>query len=540
MEEEKNFISRRNFIKGATIATGAGILMGCAPQVAETAEPSQAASGDVAASDGSSSVKTWRDAPDPVTDISETIDADVVVVGAGTGGVCATLAAVLAGVKTVCIQKGPIVLTHGGNFGAMNSRFQEEIGNPKLDLVTLANHHIRYNNHRPDWDLVKEIMTQSAKTLEWITDETGVGWDVRTPSNLNNYDYNQPTFATGHATQAPEKAIGLANVIATRAQELGAEFYFNTPGEQLVQDDSGRITGVIAKNADGKYVQFNAAKGVILATGDYGSNSEMCADLCPWVLGTHNYYNPNNNTGDGHRMGYWAGGKMETAPHTKMAHIHNCIDGTNLTDSPIKSNPFLWVNQDGNRFANEDMEYAMVCNAVREQPEDVFYIILDSNFNDQITKMWNPKSPVNMDAFNKAIELGYIVKGDTLDEAAQAFNIPADALQATVDRYNVLAAAGADEDFGKPAEDLQPVEAGPFYIVRVYTPMDVTMGGLMIDLNMHVIDNEKAPIQGLYAVGNTSGGFYGGTDYDLEVDAFSLGRAVTTGRLAGEYAAAGI
>ena len=540
MKKEEYSISRRNFIKNVSVATGAGLLAGCAPKVVETAEPT-ASSNEVESGESAGSVsKTWRDAPDPITDISETIDADVVVVGAGISGVCAALAAVQGGAKTVCIQKGPAVLTHGGNFGAMNSRFQKEIGNPEIDLLTLANHHIRYNNHRPDWDLVKEIMLQSAKTLEWITDETGVGWNVRTPSNQNNYDYNQPTFATGHATQDPSKAIGLANVIATRAQELGVEFYFDTPGEQLIQDSTGRVTGVIARNADGQYVQFNAANGVILSTGDYGSDYEMCADLCPWVVGTHNYYYPHYNTGDGHKMGYWIGGKMETAPHTKMAHIHNCIDGSNLADSPIKSNPFLWVNQEGNRFANEEMEYAMVCNVVREQPGDLFYIVLDSTYNEQLGKMWNPRPPVNEEAFNKAMELGYIVQGDTLDEAAQAFDIPVDALKATVDHYNGLAAAGYDEDFGKPAEDLQPIEVGPFYIVRVYTPMDVTMGGLMIDLNMHVVDNEDAPIQGLYATGNTSGGFYGGIDYDLEVDAFSLGRAVTTGRLAGEYASAGI
>ena len=85
---------------------------------------------------------------------------------------------------------------------------------------------------------------------------------------------------------------------------------------------------------------------------------------------------------------------------------------------------------------------------------------------------------------------------------------------------------------------MQPVEAGPFYIVRTYTPMDVTMGGLMTDCDMQVIREDGSVIEGLYAVGNTSGGFYGGVDYDLELDAFSLGRAATTGRLAGEHAAA--
>ncbi|NTU89955.1 MAG: FAD-binding protein, partial [Actinobacteria bacterium] len=217
---------------------------------------------------------------------------------------------------------------------------------------------------------------------------------------------------------------------------------------------------------------------------------------------------------------------------------HNCIDGTDLTDSPIKNDPFLWVNQAGERFANEDMEYAMICNNVREQPGDVFYIVFDKNYDAQRAAFWNPKAAAtDPAAFAKAIELGYIVEGQTLEEAAKGFEIPAEVITTTVKRYNELAANGKYEDFGKPAADLAPIKDAPFYIVRSYTPMDVTMGGLMINTKMQVLDENDEVISGLYAAGNTSGGFYGGTDYDLEVDAYSLGRAATTGRLAGEYAA---
>lgn len=93
-------------------------------------------------------------------------------------------------------------------------------------------------------------------------------------------------------------------------------------------------------------------------------------------------------------MGVWLGAKMETLPHTKMAHIHNSIGGTNLTDSPVKSDPFPWVNQDGKRFANEHMGYAMVCNTVREQPGDVFFVVHDANFSDQRQALLNPRGPV--------------------------------------------------------------------------------------------------------------------------------------------------
>ena len=530
-------MNRRQFLAGAAVAGAAalGTMAGCAPQ---DSAPKEGASDNAKTSQEPASqpaAASWKDKPEPITDIVETVEADVVVVGAGIGGVCSALKAVQSGAKTICLQKGDIVLTHGGNFGAINSRFQKEAGNPEIDMMDILAHHLKYNNYRPQYDYAKVIFNESAETLEWIADSTGLTWNPSKPRTINTMDWDNTTFPTGHTSDAG-KAIDIAQIIADKAMELGAEFRFNTPGVQLVQDESGRVTGIIGESKDG-YVQFNAAKGVILATGDYASDYDMCADLCPWVVGTHNYYNPNYNTGDGHKMGVWVGAKMEPAPHTKMAHIHNCIDGTDLTDSPIKSDPFLWVNQEGNRFANEHMEYAMVCNTVREQPGDVFYLVIDSNYNEQRKSRLNPAaSDVSEEAMEKAIELGYTVKGDTLAECAKAFDIPAEALEATVARYNELAAAGKDEDFGKPAQDLAPIEAAPFFVIRTYTPMDVTMGGLMVNEKMQVLSEDDAVIEGLYAIGNTAGGFYGGIDYDLEVDAFSLGRAVTTGRLAAQYA----
>jgi fumarate reductase flavoprotein subunit len=477
---------------------------------------------------------SWRDVPEPITDIAEVVEADVVVVGAGIAGVCSALKAVQEGAKTVCLQKSPYVLTHGGNFGAINDRFQKEAGNPEIDPMDILQHHLKYNNYRPQFEYAKVIFAESAETLEWIADSTDTTWTPSTPSSKELMDWDNTTFVTGH-TNSAGKAIDLANVIADKAAELGAEFYFSCPGVQLVTDGD-RVVGVIGQSADGAYIQFNAVKGVILATGDYGSDYEMCAEMCPWVVGTHNYYSPRDNTGDGHKMGTWVGAKMETLPHTKMAHIHNSIDGSNLTDSPVKSDPFLWVNQDGKRFANEHMEYAMVCNTVREQPDDVFYVVHDANFSDQRQEFLNPRGAASEDAVQTAIDLGYTVKADTLEECAEAMGIPADALVETVARYNELVAAGEDEDFGKPAADLKPIEVAPFYLTRTYTPMDVTMGGLMVNAKMQVLNNNDDVIEGLYAVGNTAGGFYGGIDYDLEVDAFSLGRAVTTGRLAAQYA----
>lgn len=512
-------LNRRQFVAGSTLAAAAVAV----PVLAQADEAPKA--------------KTWHDRPEPITDIAQVVDVDVVVVGAGLAGTAATLRAVQEGVKTVCIQKSPYVLTHGHNIGALNTRWQAEAGNAPIDIDDIMMHHLRYNNYRPKYEFARTIFEESAPTMEWIAESTNTSWSASKPSTNPVMDWEFKAYVTGHLSSLGD-AINVANAMADKAVELGAQYFFACPGVDLVQDETGRVCGVIGHDLQSDtYIQFNAAKGVILATGDYGSDPEMCAELCPWAVGTNNYYNPRDNTGDGHKMGVWVGGKMETAPHTKMAHTHCSADGSNVNDSAIRVDPFLWVNQNGERFANEHMEKYLICNAVREQPGDCFYLVYDANYNEHRTSRLCPMRAVSDEQVQDSIDNGFTVKADTLEECADHFGIDAQNLVATVERYNEIVASGVDTDFFKPSGDLFPLGVPPFYITRVYTPMNNTLGGLMTNTKMQVLDESDKVIEGLYAVGNTSGGFYGGTDYDVEVDAFSLGRAVTTGRLAGMYAA---
>ena len=100
------------------------------------------------------------------------------------------LKAVQSGAKTICLQKGDIVLTHGGNFGAINSRFQKEAGNPEIDMMDILAHHLKYNNYRPQYDYAKVIFNESAETLEWIADSTGLTWNPSKPRTINTMDWD--------------------------------------------------------------------------------------------------------------------------------------------------------------------------------------------------------------------------------------------------------------------------------------------------------------------------------------------------------------
>lgn len=394
---------------------------------------------------------------------------------------------------------------------------------------------MRYNGFRSRLDFIKLLLNESAETFEWMAEAAGTDFEIIEQANNDPYFYDSRLYSTGHFTE--DKAIGVAQALADKAQSLGARFYFNTVGVQLAQDDSGRVTGAIAKNADGDFVQFNATKGVILATGDYASNPEMVQEMCPELMDTFNYYYPQDNTGEGHQMGLWAGGVIERGNHSKMCHPHNGNDGMELTDSPIKTDPFLWVNQDGERFCNEDMDYVRICNPVLRQPGQVYYIVFDNDFSTQRQEFCNPFGSPSEERVEEAKQLGYWVTADTIEGLGEAFDIPGDILAATVARYNELVAAGEDDDYGKHAQSLKPILKAPFRMVRTYTPSDVALGGLMVDEQMRVVREDDSVIEGLYAIGNCQGGTFGDVDYGGEIDGFSLGRAAITGRLAGRYAA---
>lgn len=527
-------IDRRHFLMGAA-ATGVAALSGlagCAPS--EEKSRNEQTLGETGEADKAASQSSWRDAPEPIEDISETVDAEVVVVGAGAGGTCAVLAAVEAGADVVCVQKSSMVMTHGMVYSGVGTKWMKAAGHD-YDIDELARAHVRYNGFRPRLDFIKLLLSESAETLEWMAEAAGTDFEIIEQENNDPYFYDSRLYSTGHFTE--DKAIGVAQALADKAEGLGARFYFDTTGVQLVQDDGGRVTGVIGKGPDGQYVQFNASKGVILATGDYASNPKMVQEMCPELMDTFNYYYPNDNTGEGHQMGLWAGGVIERGNHSKMCHPHNGNDGMELTDSPIKSDPFLWVNQNGERFCNEDMDYVRICNRVLRQPGQVYYIVFDDDFSAQRQEFRNPFGPANEERVEQAKQLGYWVTSDTIEGLGAAFDIPGDALAATVARYNELVQAANDADYGKHPQSLKPILKAPFHIVRTYTPSDVALGGLMVDEQMRVMREDESVIEGLFAIGNCQGGTFGDVDYGGEIDGLSLGRAAITGRLAGQYAA---
>jgi fumarate reductase flavoprotein subunit len=298
----------------------------------------------------------------------------------------------------------------------------------------------------------------------------------------------------------------------------------------LVREGEGRVTAVIAKQPDGSLLRVNARKGVILSCGGYDDNPEMMEKyLRPADLRVARHNSETGGcVGDGHNMALALGAAMDEAPHCLIVGNGIIQDKAHTEFYLVMFTPYLRVDCNGERFVNEDSDYCRAANANARLPKGFHWSILDSTKEEG---RWGEKT-TQLDQY---VPEGGVLKADTLEELAKNMDVPAETLTATVERYNSLAAGGKDVDFGVEAAKMRPVEVGPYYAVKVLNFCLVTVSGLTINTNMQVMDTEAKVIPGLYASGNTSGGFFADA-YPRNVHGASHGRAMTFGRLAALHA----
>ena len=515
--------SRRDFLKGSLVAGGAGLALGvtgCTPKVAETPAPEAA-----------STEPSFLKPPTPIkdADIKGKLDADVVVVGAGVCGLMAAFTAAKAGAKTILLEKSEKFNARGGHNAALRSKIQLEEG-LDYDPVRVVRELTKWSSNNVDVGQIMAWATNCSPIMDELID-MAAAQDIQVMRWGNDVpDQFYPEYKSVHMFGGMDQSI-LAGMLEGAAKQSGADIHYSTAAEQLVKDDSGRVTAVIAKDAEGAYQKFNAAKAVILCTGDYGNDPEMIQAFCPRAAVVDmNVYAPPVNTGDGHKMGLWIGAAMQQqVPHTPMVH--------NLGAAPFSGNPFLRVNKEGKRYENEDVPIPSMANSAQLQPEHKTWTIYDSTFAEDLPKMGTSFARANMMSdFTKAgmdaaLESGSLIKADTLDDLAAKIGVPADALKATIARYNELAGKGVDEDFGKSGEMMTGIDTAPFYAAYNSLALLVVLGGLDVNGQFQVLDSKHQVIPGLFAAGNAAGNFFA-NDYPVIVPGMSHSRAWTTGRLA--------
>jgi fumarate reductase flavoprotein subunit len=549
-EKESKTISRRDFVKGAAfsaaVAAGGGLLTGCssAEEPVEcppcpTQEPAAAAAEEAAAV-CTEKVYSFEIAPDSVPDseIVETVEADVVVVGAGVAGMTAAVSAAEAGANTVLIEKGVSYTAHGLHNAAIGSRMQKEAG-IEIDRDEAVKAIMSFGSYRGDQKLVQIWADKSGEIMDWLLDmaEEAGQEVVLDPTTKEWFFANFPTIHTF----MPNNQADLLAMLESKAKELGVDIRYETPAAQLIREGQGRVTGVIAKNFDGEYVKLNAGKAVIMCTGGYGHNSEMMEKYTDWRSNTiPNIYMPAQNTGDGHAMGLWIGAAVDDMPHCTM-RFDMPTSGAFFN---LARQPWMYVNLNGERFMNEDLPWALEASQMMQQPGGVCYSVWDAKYQDEYPKfksqccknMGAPTFLWNESMMEAGLEEGYLFKADTLEELAEAIGVPADTFAATAARYTELAQGGKDLDFGKHPDRLTTLEQAPYYAMQMGAVTLVTLGGLKINTDLQVLDVDGSVIPGLYAAGNVSGCFFG-DEYPTTSPGLSHGRAWTFGYLAGQSAA---
>lgn len=564
-------ISRRNLFKAAGVtalaAAAAGSLAGCGKGYVEDAEFKDATTQAPA---GPSWLGTAPEIAE--SDITETLETEVVVVGCRTGGLPAVISAAENGAKVLGIEQMSSIATPREDLGAVNSRYQQETEKEfpqfAIDKMEIMEDIVRYANGFVNYDLIKLWADESGAMIDWMGDivERNGEFKMWHEGSIGTADSGarDKAWATGHSPEklTDDKDVTFGTCLRDYAIELGAEFRYDTMLVKCEQNAEGRVTGVICQDGnDLHYIRVNASKGVILATGGYVANTEMVEARQAW----NNRLKINipvggSCTGDGIKAAMWCGASIDPLG-CAVTFNRACCKPDEVAGSDLKGKwvwfgeqPFLKVNLNGKRFCNESGPYDYMLHSAYMQPYHTYVDIWDSDYVEQVKQLnevgccrlypFDNGAPSNMPIsamagkFEELIEAGYVQQADTMEELAEKLNIPVDATVETWERYNTFADQGKDEDYNKEPYRLTKLDHPPYYGVRTGAWFLATIDGVSINTDMHAVDETGKQIEGLFMVGNDSGGFFS-VSYPNLMTGLAAGRTMTFGRRAGMLAAQG-
>ncbi len=537
-------ITRRTFV---STAAAAGALSVAAAGVAVA---------DEAADASAAQLHSWEVAPDPIdaADISQTLEYDVVVVGGGMAGMGAAQAAARFGASVAVVERSECGRFCGLDMCAIGSKVLKDNG-LEIDPDKAARLMYQASQQTANYNLIRTWATQTAGVLDYITElcaangvtvepSTGgtskAGWDQMPERYIVFQDavrFSNEEWGVFDRPDGKEPHQNLGDVLISDATDNGCEFFFNTHAEQLVGSAAEGVTGVIATDADGKYIQFNAKKGVVLATGDISGNQEMVDCWAPIKnYADESAYVPQGaNSGDAILMTKWIGGGISKSPAAPM--IHQFTIATRSYQCTAFFLSMLAVNSDGNRFMNEMPFEPFITDARMNSKGNVAWSILDSNYAEYVTKQF-PEGYESMlqsipGELEERVADGEVYQADTLEELAEMIGVPAENLVAAAEGYNAMAEKGEDTQFGVVADWLSPVQQAPFYAIPIFASNLAVCYGVHVNDDSQVCTDDDQPIAGLFAAGNCQGDFFG-FNYPVHCPGCSTGRSLVFGQLIGE------
>lgn len=472
---------------------------------------------------------------------NEELQADLVVVGSGGAGLAAAAVAAQKGVNNIILLEARRTL--GGNSALAGGLFAPKSRSQKSsDIHALSDELFKkamsYAHWKTNPRLVRALIGKSEDIAQWL-EEKGLKLEWTTAPQID-----QTTQLSGRTRGPVKTGANIVQALAKNCEGLGVRILRQNKAKKLLISEEGKVIGVLAE-AKGKEMRI-ISKSVIIATGGFAGNKELLNRYCPTYSADWIYLKGLPHQGDGLLMAAEAGAAtdgmivLEISPHMFLGTSHLSI---------IFRRPnVIWVNRKGERFTDETVIFSFpeTSNSIYRQPGKTAYILFDENIKQNIFKEGLSsleEQTVDKGSWTSGVDNDLrlyterrIVKiSDSWDEIAKWIGSDPEVLKTTIDKYNIACDNGYDDIFVKDKKYLLPLRTPPYYAIQNRLSLLVTHGGLKINHNMEVLDNQGNSIQGLYAAGNDTGDV-DSNSYNVALPGHSLGFAINTGRIAGESA----
>ena len=491
-----------------------------------------------------------------------TVDADVVIVGAGGAGMTAAITAAGEGKSVVILESQPMVggnsvrATGGMNAGKTVYQDENEFGESAGVEKTLKTAAEKYADNETITALAKTVSEQWAEyqknptgyfdsvelmeldtmiggkginnpeLVEELADESadGVEWLKKYGINLTSVGsfggasvkrIHRPVNAEGKTIAVGSYMIPLLEKACEENDKISIQL--ETTATTILTDENGKAVGVKAVGATGNEVTVNA-KAVILATGGFGANLDMVAELVPALKGFMTT-NAAGAQGQGIEMAQALGAATVDMDQIQI-HPTVQFDTAALITEGLRGDGAVLINAEGKRFIDEVGTRDVVSAAEIAQPGSYSYLVVDQAMLD--------KSSV----IAGYVKRGFVFQGNTYEELAEALGVDAATFAETMNTWNTYVEAKNDPDFGRTSF-AQPLNTAPYYAIKVTAGVHHTMGGLVINTDTEVLKADGTAIAGLYAAGEVTGGVHGAN----RLGGNAVADFVVFGRIAGEEAA---
>ena len=455
-------------------------------------------------------------AAEDVEKTSETLECDLVVVGAGGAGLTAAAQATEKGANVIVVEKMPLVggnsLKATGGMNAAGTQYQAALDITDSGVQEFIDDTMEGGHQLNDIDLVTTMAENSSDAVDWLA---SIGAELPKVA---------ATGGTVHKyLHEPEDGSAVGSFLVAKLSDycdkIGVTVMLNTTATEILTED-GAATGILANDAEHDYT-INA-KAVILATGGFGANFDMMTQYDP-SLANAVTTNHSGATGDGILMAQALGADTVDMDQIQLHPTVYQETGLLVSES-VRSMGGILVNSEGKRFTNDMSTRDAVSAAELEQPGAYAYIIFDQRIVDDLAST------------QKYIKSGLTVTADTYEDLAKEMGLEGDAIAsfaATMDTWNASVAAGEDAEFGRNNGMDEDLSTAPFYAIKIAPGIHHTMGGIKINTNAEVINTDGDVIPGLYAAGETTGGVHGGN----RIGGNAVCDFVVFGRIAGMNAA---